>query len=129
MSPLWQLTPELANDDPEFALAARMWNGDVLFASGGEALRMTVRDGRVTEVVRAAAGASARIRIIATADAWEKMLRPVPPPFYHDLFGAVARHGVLLLGEPTDVFPYYPALRRLIELLRAGGAVNDGEIR
>ncbi len=121
MSGLRRLTPALANDDAEFALAARMWNGDVLFASGEDAVRMTVRDGRVTEVVRAAASAAATIRIIATAGDWEKLLQPVPPPFYQDLFGAASRHGVLLLGAPEDVFPYYPALRRLIELLRTGG--------
>jgi hypothetical protein len=118
---LQRLTPALANEDAEFALAARMWDGDVLFASGEDAVRMTVRGGRVTEVVGSAASAAAAIRIIATADAWEKLLQPVPPPFYQDLFGAASRHGVLLLGEPEDVFPYYPALRRLIELLRTGG--------
>jgi hypothetical protein len=59
------------------------------------------------------------VRIVATPDAWEKMLRSVPPAFYQDLFGAASRHGVLLLGEPEDIFPYYPALRRIVELLRA----------
>ena len=120
MNGLRRLTPALANDDAEFALAARMWDGDVLFASGEDAVRMTVRAGRVTEVTQSVPAAPAQVRIIATADAWEKMLRPVPPAFYQDLFGAAARHGVLLLGDPADVFPYYPALRRLIELLRAG---------
>lgn len=78
---------------------------------------MTVRGGRVTEVAPAAPAAAARIRIVATDEGWQQMLRPVPPPFYQDLFGAASRHGVLL-GEPEDVFPYYPALRRLMELLR-----------
>ena len=123
MNPLQRLTPMLANDDPEFALAARMWDGDVLFACGEDAVRMSVRGGRITDVVAASASAEAAIRVIATADDWEKLLHPVPPPFYQDLFGAASRHGVLLLGEPENVFPYYPALRRLIELLRtsAGG--------
>ncbi|MBI5288613.1 MAG: hypothetical protein HY873_06540 [Chloroflexi bacterium] len=121
MNQLQRLTPRLANDDPEFALAARMWDGDVLFACGEDAMRMTVRGGRVTEIVEASPSAQAAIRIIATADDWEKLLQPVPPPFYQDLFGAASRHGVLLLGEPEVVFPYYPALRRLIELLRTSG--------
>lgn len=68
MNGLRRLTPTLANDDAEFALAARMWDGDVLFASGEDCVRMTVRAGRVTEVVGSAAGAAAVIRIIATAD-------------------------------------------------------------
>jgi len=115
------LTPTLANDDPEFVLAARMWDGDILFVSGEDAVRMTLRAGRVTDVVQSAASAVAVIRIVATAEAWEKMLQPVPPAFYQDLFGAASRHGVQLLGAPEDVFPYYPALRRLIELLRTSG--------
>jgi len=122
MNALRRLTPALANGDAEFVLAARMWDGDVVFASGDDAIRMTVCDGRVIEVVPSASGASAQIRIIATDDAWDKLLQPVPPPFYQDLFGAAARHGVQLLGDPTHVFPYYAALRRLIELLRMEGA-------
>lgn len=120
MNRLHQLTPALANDDAEFALAARGWEGDVLFASGEAAVRMTVHGGRVTEVIQSVPGAAAQIRIIATEDVWEKMLQPMPPAFYQDLFAAAARHGLLLLGDPVDLFPYYPALRRLIELLRAG---------
>ena len=129
MNALQRLTPALVNEDPEFKLAARMWHGDVVFASGDDALRMTVRDGRVTEVVPSAAGAAAQVRIAATEDVWEQMLRPAPPPFYHDLFGAVARHGVVLAGEPTDVFPYYPALRRVIELLRSATGEANGAVR
>lgn len=120
MKGLRRLTPPLLNDDPEFALAARTWDGDVLFASDGDALRMTVRGGRVSDVAAADADTPAQVRIVATPDAWEKMLRPLPPPFYQDLFGAASRHGVLLLGQPEDLFPYYPALRRLMELLRTG---------
>jgi hypothetical protein len=47
------------------------------------------------------------------------MLRPAPPPFYHDLFGATVHHGFKIEGEMLDVNPYYAAIRRLIELLRA----------
>ena len=118
MNGLRRLTPALANNDAEFALVARMWDGDVLFACGEDAVMMTVREGRVAKVEQCAQAAAAQIRVIASADAWEKMLQPLPPPFYQDLFGAAARHGVLLLGAPTDVFPYYRAIQRLIELLR-----------
>lgn len=81
MNRLNRLTPALVNDDAEFALAARMWDGDVLFASGEDAVRMTVHGGRVTEVVQSVPDAAAQIRVIATADVWEKMLRPMPPAF------------------------------------------------
>ena len=58
--------------------------------------------------------------IVGPADGWEKMLQPAPPPFYQDLYGAQIHHGFAIHGAIEDVGPYYPALRRLIELLRTG---------
>jgi hypothetical protein len=46
------------------------------------------------------------------------MLEPVPPPFYQDLFGAVAHHGFMFAGRIEDVGPYYPAIMRIIALMR-----------
>ena len=46
------------------------------------------------------------------------MLLPAPPAFYQDLYAAAAHHGFQVHGAVEDVGPYYPALRRLIELLR-----------
>src|SRR4029078_10605631 len=37
-----------ANDDGEFSVAARMWDSELVLASGIDAVRMTMRDGRVT---------------------------------------------------------------------------------
>src|SRR4051794_6625974 len=105
-----RLLPALANDDPEFSLAARMWDADVLLVSGTDAVRMTVADGRMTHVVASRVDAPSQIRISAEPDVWENMLRAVPPPFYQDLFGAAARHGVLLEGQILDLYAYYPAM-------------------
>jgi hypothetical protein len=113
-----RILPAAANDDGEFALAARMWDADVLLVSGGEAVRLTVRDGRITAVTGVPLDTAAPIRIVGPPDGWEKLLRTVPPPFYQDLFGAAAHHGFTLEGAIEDVYPYYPALRRLVEILR-----------
>jgi hypothetical protein len=117
-----RLTPAAANDDGEFAIAARMWDADVMLVSGTDAVRLTVRGGLVTAVASAPADTAAPIRVVGPPDGWEKMLSPMPPPFYHDLFGAAAHHGFRIEGAIEDVYPYYPALRRLIEILRANGA-------
>ena len=113
--------PDTANGDGEFAIAARMWDGDVVFSSDDGAVRMTIAGGRITRVDRAdsANGAkAAQIRVRGNNDGWSRMLSPAPPPFYHDLFGAAVHHGFAIEGKIEDVYPYYPALRRLIELLR-----------
>ena len=117
-----RLLPAAANEDGEFAIAARMWDSDVMLVSGTDAVRLTVRGGRITHVDAAAAHATAPIRIAGPPEGWEKLLRLVPPPFYQDLFGAAAHHGFTIDGAIEDVYPYYPALRRLIEILRINGA-------
>jgi hypothetical protein len=117
-----RLLPAAANDDGEFAIAARMWDADVMLVSGAEAVRVTVRGGLITEIASAAVDTIAPIRIVGPPDGWEKLLRAVPPPFYQDLFGAAARHGFTIEGAIEDVYPYYAALRRLIEILRINGA-------
>lgn len=113
-----------ANDDPEFALAARLWDGDVLFASGAEAVRMRVAGGRVASVDEATSDATAMIRVSGPPDGWAKALQAVPPAFYHDLYGAMAQHGFTIQGRVEDVGPYYRALSRLVELAREDGAAH-----
>lgn len=111
-----------ANDDPEFRIAARFWSTDLRLASGERAWLVRLRDGRIAEVA-AARGGSADAGIAAPADVWREMLAPIPRPFYQDLYGAALHHG-LEFENADALWPYYPALRRLVELLRAaaGGA-------
>ena len=115
-----KLLPAAANDDGEFNFAARMWDADVIFVSGADAVRVAVRDGRVGDVAAVAADTAAPVRVSGPPEGWKKMLMPQPPPFYQDLFGAAVHHGFRIEGKVEEVFPYYPALRRLIELLRDG---------
>ena len=113
------LLPDAANDDGEFQIAARLWDGDVVLVSGDDAVRLTITSGRVVDAGPALKDTSAQIRIIGPAEGWAKLLQPLPPPFYQDLFAAAAHHGFQIDGAIEDAGAYYPALRRLIELLRA----------
>jgi hypothetical protein len=118
--------PDAANSDGEFAIAARLWDADVVFVSGDDAVRFAVRAGRVGDVAPVAADTKAPVRIVGAPEGWEKMLMTPPPPFYQDLFAAWVHHGFRIEGTIEDVMPYYPALRRLIELLRAANGRNGG---
>ena len=115
---LLALKPAL-DADPEFALAARMWTGDVTFVSDGDAVRVSLHDGRIGAIEPAQPDATSMIRIAGPRDGWDEMLKPLPRPFYQDLFGAATHHGFTIGGKIEDVGPYYPALRRIIELMRA----------
>jgi hypothetical protein len=110
-----------ANDDPEFTIAARMWNADLELAAGDDVVRTAIRDGRVT----AASDAANRvplIRVVGPPDGWARMLQPEPPPFYQDLFGATIYHGFEIDGAVEHFGPYYAAIRRLLEIAREEGA-------
>lgn len=120
--PLDQL-PEAANLDAEFRLAARFWSCALRLENGGEAMLLRIRDGRLEEVRRVPTGhgdpGACDVRISAPAEEWSEFLRPVPRPFYQDLFGAIERHGFEIHGDLERFFPYYAAARRLFDLMRA----------
>ena len=64
-------------------------------------------------------GEGADIFIGAPEATWDEMLAPVPRPFHQDLLGAAIHHGVALPADQTIYAAYYPALRRLMQLLGA----------
>jgi hypothetical protein len=112
---------EAANADPEFTIAARFWTGDVRMDVGNAAHALRMKDGRVAAFETLTAPPDDTVwdlSIAAPPEAWEQMLQPVPRPFFQD-FMAAARHGVVLAGDPASFGPYYPALRRLLEIMRA----------
>ncbi len=107
---------EAANADPEFTLAARFWDGRVRFDVGGEPYLLAVDGGRISSFEQEEG--EAPIRISAPAAEWDELLKPVPRPFYQDLMAAASRQGFTIEGEENGFRPYYPAIRRLIDIMR-----------
>ena len=62
---------------------------------------------------------SVDVGIDAPTQEWEKLLAPVPRPFYQSLFAAAAHHGVVLSGDPMDSYAYMGALTRILDLMRS----------
>jgi hypothetical protein len=114
---------ELANQDGEFAIAARLWDATIGIDGGGAPQVLEIRGGRITRFERdEARAAKCDFRIAAPADEWAQMLTPVPRAFFHDLFAAMSREHFTIEGDLMSMFPYYPALRRLVEIMRAAPA-------
>ena len=91
--------------------------------SASVASRLRFEAGRFAGAGRATRRPARATSTIAAAPAeWEKLLAPVPPPFYQDPFGASLHHPVSLGGDPETLFAYYGALRRVIEILRRGAS-------
>lgn len=115
----WHRLLQRANDDGEFRLHARFWTAKVRIVHGSERTLLEMAAG---EMRRAGpwdpADYGADLEIAAPAADWEALLDAVPRPFYQDLFAAQAHHGFRLNGADHHLCAYYPAVRRLVDLMR-----------
>jgi len=114
----WDSVAGRLDGDGEFRVAARHWTATVRLDVGDESRELLIEDGRVRSVKATTKDSPCDVFVAAPADVWNRMLQPTPAPFYHDLFAASLHHGVLLNPDYLDFAAYYPALRRLLEVLR-----------
>lgn len=110
--------PERANSDGEFALLARFWNATLKLTIGAASYRLDVRDGRLAACGPWLGAFAGDLTIAAGEAEWQQLLAPMPRPFYQDLYAATIHHGFTVAGDTRNYCAYYPAVRRLIELLR-----------
>jgi hypothetical protein len=114
----WEELARRVNQDGEFRLASRFWDATLRLDLGPESQRLCFQGGRLQEIRDCDPDADCDLHISAPLEDWERLLEPVPRPFYQDLFAAQLYHGFQMTAEPLDYAAYYPALRRLIEILR-----------
>jgi len=114
---------EAANGDPEFRLAARFWNTALRLEIGKEALLIHIEKGQISEIITGhqafAFLTPVNIVVSASTDEWQKFFERIPKPFYVDLWGAVTHHGFKVGGDMESLYAYYPAVRRLFDIMRA----------
>jgi hypothetical protein len=110
--------PARANADGEFALHARFWNATVKLRVGQSSYRLAMHDGRLTECTPWLGAIAGDLAIEADEAEWANLLEPMPKPFYQDLYAATIHHGFSVAGNTLNYCAYYPALRRLVELMR-----------
>jgi pimeloyl-ACP methyl ester carboxylesterase len=107
------------NGDREFRLASRHFSNDILLTVGAVSCLIKIRDGAAVEIERDPSFMKPwSFYIKGTADSWEKFLQPLPPPFFTDLYGCVARRHFELGGDIEAAFAHFWALSRLLEILR-----------
>jgi hypothetical protein len=107
------------NDDPEFRLCARHWNGSVHLHVGEKLWVLRIAAGQVTELGSGEGPLAPRdIEVSAPEEAWRTFLQAVPPPFYQDLVAASIHHEFAIGGDMETLFAYYPAIRRMFDVLR-----------
>ena len=114
----WQAVMETANDDGEFRLHARHWQARLRFQMGEAITDVDVADGRITAVHNGAQGGSTDLMLKAPDEVWREMLKPIPKPFFHDPRAASRHHGLDIIGSHKHQCAYYPAVRRLFDIMR-----------
>ncbi len=114
----WERLKDSANADGEFRLHARFWTCALKIANGPHSTRIDVRDGAISAIEPWFANLAGDLSISASAAEWEALLAPIPQPFHQDLYAATVHHGFTATGNRTHFCAYYPALRRLVELMR-----------
>ena len=114
----WDELARRVNEDGEFRLASRFWNTALRLDLGAESRRLRFQEGELREIGSCDSDLQGDLQISAPIEDWRRLLEPVPRPFYQDLFAAQIHHGFQMNADPVDYAAYYPALRRLVEILR-----------
>ena len=114
---------ERCRDDGEFRLAARYWNGSLSIDLDGLRLEFVVVEGAISSCSPVG---GPLVALAAPADVWAKLLAPVPPPRFNDIMPARA-FGLRVEGDEETFYQYYPAIRRLVDILRQETAETEGD--
>ena len=120
----WSELKQRLNADTEFRLAARFWSATLRLDMGDASHRLRFEDGSLVDVSPCGADSACDLFVAASPAEWRELLAPIPRPYYQDLFGAQFQHGVRLPEDPLAYAAYYPALRRLLQLLSASREVS-----
>jgi len=106
------------NGDPEFKIAARYLSADVLLKAGAASCVFKIREGLVNEIRLNPVMEPYSFSVVATAEAWEKLLLPVPPPYYNEVFAGMQQGTFMIEGDLETAFAYLRAINRQLDLLR-----------
>ena len=114
----WQLLRSRANDDEEFRMHARFWNSTIRLGIGNEKQKLSIEGGEILLIEPWGRSVAGDLSIQAPIADWDALLEAMPKPFYQDLYAASLHHGFDVLGNVKNFCAYYPAIRRLIEVMR-----------
>jgi hypothetical protein len=113
-----QAFKEAVNRDGEFQIAGRFLDGALKLHFGDDALLLRFRDGKMTGIGHPTLFDSADITIRGPVASWREFLKPLPKPFFHDMFAAIVRKEFDWAGDSETFFAYYGAFRRMFQIMR-----------
>lgn len=66
------------------------------------------------------------VLLSGSQETWERLLAPLPRPFYQDFIAAFFQHGFEIGGDKESAFAYYWALLRMLEVMRTTPVLQEG---
>jgi hypothetical protein len=110
--------------DPEFLLYARHLTTRIRVVIGeSQSFMIAVRDGELLAIDPVVTPFdSYDIQLAGSDEVWGLLLQPEPPAFYHDFYPAMVHHGFRIEGDMEMIMAFYPAIRRLGDVLRTVAA-------
>ncbi len=107
------------NGDAEFNRASRFFSKDILLVVGEIKCIVKVRGGVIAEIKPKPTFMDPwNFFIKGSVEAWEKFLRPVPPPCFTDLYGCISRQNFELGGDIETAFAHFWAVNRMLAIFR-----------
>ena len=106
------------NSDPEFQLAARFMLQNIHLRVADSACIVRVRDGLVIEIKLPPFTEPWSFSIEGPSESWDKLLKPVPPPFYNSLFAGIQRGTFKLVGDLEAAYAHLWAVNRMLDIMR-----------
>ena len=122
----WNNLKSTLEQDAEFRYTIRHWSASLRLSVGDRHHAIRFEDGAVAAVEPCDADSPADVFISGPEEEWRELLRDVPRPFYQDPFFASVHHGIELNQDQLDYAAYYPALRRLVGVLREMSNPTEG---
>ncbi len=107
------------NGDPEFRLISRDMALHLAIQVDDDARLMKFQAGTLTSIARfVPLTEPIDITIRGPAAFWAKLLLPVPPPRFQNLYAAVRAGTCEVIGDSELYNAYFAALTRMIDLMR-----------
>ena len=107
------------NSDQAFRLAARDMVLNLAVEAGSEARLIAIRDGVLRSIVRfVPLTEPVDITIRGSIEFWDKLLSPVPPPRFQNLYAGVRAGTCEVIGNGELYSAYFAALTRMIDVMR-----------
>ncbi|KWX67592.1 hypothetical protein [Mycobacterium sp. NAZ190054] len=110
--------------DPEFVLNSHQLTATIRVIIGTtQSFQIIVGNGSLTEIDPEVTPFDPYdIQLAGTDEHWTQLLAVIPPAFYQDFYPAMVHHGFRIEGDMETIMAYYPAIRRLGDLLRTVAA-------